>query len=417
MTVTVIGLNQQTAPGNVLDAMSMGADQLHKALAEVMSSDVVSEAVVVSTCNRTEVYVYAERFHDGFRDVRNALGLLSGLEPETFDPHLYVHYHVGAVRHLFEVAAGLDSVVLGEHEILGQVARSWETARVEGAASSALNLVFQRAVECGKKVRTDTDIGRSTASLSHAAVSLLGERRQDLTGASVLLIGTGEVGTSVASALSKAVDVELTVTNRTAARADAVATDLSAATVPFGEIDRALIDADIVIAATGAPDPVLSLEALRGAAAARPTLVMDLAQPADVADGAAELDGVDLCQLSEVQAVANRGIEARQAHVADARIVIDAEIQRYAAASSARQVAPLIGGLHGWADAVREGELERYAAKLANMGDADREAVEALTRSIVAKLLHQPTVTLKDAAGTARGERLADALRELFDQS
>lgn len=417
MTVTVIGLNQRSAPAHVLDQMSMGADELPKALAEVMNSDVVSEAVVMSTCNRTEVYLYAERFHDGFRDVRNALGLLSGLEPETFDPHLYVHYHVGAVRHLFEVAAGLDSVVLGEHEILGQVARAWETARLEGASSSVLNLVFQRAVECGKKVRTDTDIGRSTASLSHAAVSLLGERSADLTGASVLLIGTGEVGTSVATALSKAADVELTVTNRTAARADAVAAELSAATVPFGDIDRALVDADIVIAATGAPEPVLSVEALRLAAEARPTLVLDLAQPADVADGAAELDGVDLCPLAEVQAVANRGIEARQAHVADARTVIDGEIQRYTSASSARQVAPLIGGLHGWADAVREGELERYAAKLANMADADRDAVEALTRSIVAKLLHQPTVTLKDAAGTARGERLAEALRELFDQS
>ncbi|MEL7156677.1 MAG: glutamyl-tRNA reductase [Actinomycetota bacterium] len=417
MTVTAIGLNHRTAPGSVLDQMSLSADRVPKALAEITSSEVVTEAVVLSTCNRTEVYVHAERFHDGFRDVRRALGLLSGLDPEVFDRHLYVHYHVEAVQHLFEVAAGLDSVVLGEHEILGQVARSWETARHEGTAGSVLNLVFQRAVECGKKVRTDTDIGRSTASLSHAAVSVLAERRPTLDGASVLLIGAGEVASSVGTALARTADVSLRVTNRTATTAQRLAAELAAAAIPFDRVDEALFDADIVIAATGAPNPVLSLDALRRAASARPKLILDLALPADLPAGAAEVGGLEICELAEVQAFANRGIEARQAHAADARAVVGNELQRYATASTARQVAPLIGGLHGWADAIREGELDRYAARLANLDGPDREAVEALSRSIVAKILHQPTVTLKDAAGTARGERLAEAIRELFDQS
>lgn len=417
MTVTAIGLNHRTAPPDMLDQLCLAADDIPKALAEITSSDVVSEAVVVSTCNRIEVYVHAERFHDGFRDVRQALGLLSGLDPQSFDRHLYVHYHVEAVQHLFEVASGLDSVVLGEHEILGQVARSWETARSEGTAGSVLNLVFQRAVECGKKVRTDTDIGRSTASLSHAAVSVLAERRPGLDGAAVLLIGAGEVGSSVATALSRGTGVRLQVCNRTSAAAERLAADLAAGVVPYTEIDRALIDADVVIAATGAPEPVLSLDALRVAASARPMLVMDLAQPADVPPGAADLHGLELCELTEVQAFANRGIEARQTHLAAARAVIGDELHRFAAASTARQVAPLIGGLHGWADAIRQGELERYAARLSKLDSRDREAVEALSRSIVAKILHQPTVTLKDAAGTPRGERLAEAMRELFEQS
>lgn len=417
MTVTAIGLNHRTAPSDVLAHVNLAGDRIPKALAEISSSDVVTEAVVLSTCNRTEVYLHAERFHDGFRDVRQALGLLSGLDPSVLDDHLYVHYAAEAAEHLFTVSAGLDSLVLGEHEILGQVARAWEQARIEGTSGSVLNLLFQRAVECGKRVRTETDIGRSTASLSHAAVSLLGERRPDLDGASVLVVGAGEVGAQVAGALARHAPVAISVTNRTAARADALAAELGGRAVPFDRIDDALLDADVVISATGAPTPVLGLDALAAGAAARPMLVMDLALPCDVPEGAETLPGLDLCPLDEVQAFANRGIEARRAHAAEAGELVAEELQRYSAASSARQVAPLIGGLHGWAEAVRSGEFERYAARLSSLEPADREAVEALSRSIVAKLLHQPTVTLKGAAGTARGERLAEAVRELFDQS
>ncbi len=417
MTVTAIGLNHRTAPAEVLEQLSLPADHLPKALAELTSSPVVSEAVVVSTCNRTEVYLHAERFHDGFRDVRQALALLSGVAPEVFDEHLYVHYHLEAADHLFTVAAGLDSVVLGEHEILGQVARSWETARTEGAAGSTLNLLFQRAIECGKRIRTDTEIGRSTASLSHAAVSLLAEHRADLDGAAVLLVGAGEVGAQVAVALTRHAPVELSVTNRTAARAQALAADLGARTVAYENLASAVVASDVVITATGAPQPVVPIDALAAAAAARPRFVLDLAQPRDVPLEAAALDGLELRTLDEVQAYANRGIEARRVHAEAARTLVGEEVQRYAAACSARQVAPLIGGLHGWAEGIRRSEMERYAAKLAGLAPEDREAVEALSRTLVAKLLHQPTVTLKDAAGTARGERLASAVRELFDQS
>ncbi|MDH3679497.1 MAG: glutamyl-tRNA reductase [Acidimicrobiia bacterium] len=417
MTVVAIGLNHRTTPLATLEDLIVAADEIPKALAEVSRSDVVTEAVVISTCNRTEFYVHAERFHDGFRDVREAIALLSGLAPERFDPYLYAHYHDDAARHLFHVTAGLDSVVVGEHEILGQAARAWEQARLEGAAGPVLNLLFQRAIESGKKVRTDTDIGRSTASLSHAAVALVEERRGTLDGASVLLVGAGELGASVATALCRKHRVSLVATNRTDAKAATVAAQLGGTAVPFASLAAALDGIDIVISATGAPGAVIPLEAIESAAADRDLLLLDLAIPRDVPAEAADVDRVQLVELDELQGYANRGLERRRAHVEAARAVVEAELDRYRAASSAREMAPLIGGLHAWADSIRTGELERYAHRLQAMPAEDREAIEALSRSIVAKMLHQPTVSVKGAAGTAKGDRLADAVRELFDLS
>ena len=417
MTVVAIGLNHRSAPSATLERVSFGADVVPKALAEVSRSDVVSEAVVVSTCNRTEIYVHAERFHDGFRHVREALALLSGLAPEHFDPYLYVHYHDDAAAHLFGVTAGLDSVVVGEHEILGQVARAWDQARQEGTSGPVLNLLFQRAIESGKKVRTDTDIGRSTASLAHIALSMLEERRPAVANASVLLVGAGDVATSVAAALIRKHGVDLTVTNRTIERAEHVASELGARVLPFDQLETGLAGADIVVTATGAPQAVISAAAVQQVASTRPLLLLDLALPRDVPAEVATLQGVELIDLAEVQGFANRGIEDRKSHIGAAERVVEAELERYRSGSSARQVAPLIGGLHAWADAIRAGEMERHARRLVDMSESDLEAIEALSRSIVAKMLHQPTITVKDAAGTAKGDRLAEAIRELFDLS
>lgn len=417
MTVVAIGVHHRTAPLELLEQLTFPAETVPAVLAELRASDVVTEAVVLSTCNRIELYVHAERFHDGFRDVRAVLGRLSRVAPDDFDPYLYVKYHSEAVRHLFEVTAGLDSVIVGEHEILGQVNRAWQLAQRERASGPLLNLLFQRAIESGKKVRTDTDIGRSTASLGHAAVSLLRARRDDLDGCSVLVVGAGELGTDVAAALCRKHPVKPIVTNRTAARAEELAERLEGRTVPFDELAHHLAEVDIVICATGAAEPVISVDDLQAATGGRRRLlVLDLALPRDVPAEAATLPGVELIDLAELQAFANQGLEARRAHVEAARAVIDAELERYRTASSARQAAPMIAGLHGWADGIRSAELDRYASRLAALNEGDRATVEALSRSIVAKILHQPTVVLREAAGTAKGDRLAEAVRELFNQ-
>ncbi len=417
MTVIAIGLNHRSAPLDVLERIAIPADGLAKALSEITGSEFVNEAVVLSTCNRTEVYLHAERFHDAYHDVRDALATISGIDLETFVDHLYVHYQDEAVRHLFGVSAGLDSAVLGEHEILGQVKTAWEAARSEGAAGSLLGQLFEHAISCGKRVRTDTGIGRSTASLSHAAVSLVGERVDGFDGLRVLLVGAGDVGSGVATAIAKAGAVRVEVVNRSADRAQGVADSIGGSSVDFADVAASIAEADVVIAATSAPGYVIGVDQVAAARAGRtaPLLVLDLALPRDVDPAVGGLDGVELLVLADLQEFANRGIEQRQTEAVAARQVVAADLERYREASSARQVAPLIGSMHQRADDLRAGEIARYRTRLGELGPEQIEAIDAMTRAMVAKLLHEPSVRLKKAAGTRRGDRLAEAARELFD--
>ncbi|MEZ5342886.1 MAG: glutamyl-tRNA reductase [Acidimicrobiales bacterium] len=418
MTVIAIGLNHRSAPLSVLEQVTFSAEAIPKVLAEVTSSEFVNEAVVLSTCNRTEVFVHAERFHEAYRDVRNSLAVLAGVDDDSFVEHLYVHFHEEAITHLFCVASGLDSAVLGEHEILGQCKIAWETAKAEGAAGSLLNPLFAHAIACGKRVRTDTAIGRRTVSISAAAVDLIAERRHDIDGSRVLLIGAGELGAGVANALNRSAELDIRVANRTRSRAETLAAELDATAVDFAAIDQELADADIVISATGSPGMVLTrdqIEADRDPE--RPLLMLDLAVPRDIDPAADELGFVDLLVLSDLQTFANRGLAERQRQAAVARVLVDEEIERYRNALSASEVSPLLGSLHLWAEAIRQDELDKYEARLGDLDDVQREAIDAVTKAMIKKLLHPPSSRLRDAAGSRRGERLAEATRDLFDLS
>ncbi len=419
MSIVAIGLNYRSAPLDLLERMNLPADRVPKALGELTGGEFVSEAVLLATCNRTEVYVHAEQFHDAYREVRNAFSIITGVDPDDFSDHLYVHYHDDAVRHLFEVAAGLDSAVLGEHEILGQIRTAWETAKAEGVVGRALDSLFSSAIGAGRRVRTDTAIGRRTASISQAAVSLVAESGGDLDGKRVLLVGAGEVGAGVATALSRSVDVNLVVTNRTASKASAIAQTLGGETTPFRDLPLALAEADVVISATGAPGIVISTADIEGArtSSREPMLILDLAVPHDVDPEVTQLDWVSLLTLRDLQEFANRGLQERHKQAAEARLVVVDEVIRYRSARSATEVAPLLGQLHRKAEAIRRGEVEHYQKRLKNLSEAEFEAVEALTHAVVAKMLHDPSIQLRDAAGSRRGDRLAEALRELFDIS
>ena len=202
MPVVVIGVNHRTAPLEVLEAMTVGDAAMGKTLHALRTTEHVSEAVVLSTCNRTEVYAVAEKFHGGYADVRAVLSELTFLDPEDFADHLYVHHDAAAVAHLFEVVSGLDSAVLGEHEIQGQVKVAWERAQREDAAGSTLNLLFRHALEAGKRARSETGIGQGTASVSYAAVALAAQHLGSLEGRRVIVLGAGDMGTSMAESLT-----------------------------------------------------------------------------------------------------------------------------------------------------------------------------------------------------------------------
>ncbi|HEV3225964.1 MAG TPA: glutamyl-tRNA reductase [Acidimicrobiales bacterium] len=418
MSVVVIGMNHRTAPLDLLERTAVDEARLPKVLHDLCARTNLSEAVVLSTCNRIEVYAVAEKFHGGYDDVRNFFVDLSYLPPEEFAEHLYVHYDEAAAAHLFGVAAGLDSAVLGESEILGQVRTAWERARDEGTTGFALNLLFRQALEVGKRVRTETGIGRGITSVAQAAVAMASDRLGSLEGRRVLLLGAGEMGEGMAASLTMAGVADVVVANRTWKTAKDLAARTSGRAVRLADVGAELVNADVLLTSTGASTIMLEhadLASAMGRRDDRPLLIVDIAMPRDVDPAAGALDGVTLLDMDDLRRFVAVGVKGRQREAAKAKVLVDDELQRYNVATTAREAAPLVTALREHGEAVRAAELARLGSKLADLDDRERAAVDALTKGIVAKLLHEPTLRLKDAAGTAKGDRLADALRDLFD--
>ncbi len=417
MPVVVIGVNHRTAPLEVLEAMTVGDDALGKVLHALGTREHVSEAVVVSTCNRIEVYAVAEKFHGGYADIRSVLAEVSFLDPEDFSDHLYVHHDSAAVAHLFDVVSGLDSAVLGEHEIQGQVKGAWERAQGVEAVGPTLNLLFRHALEAGKRVRSETGIGQGTASVSYSAVALAAQEMDGLAGKRAIVLGAGDMGSSMAASLADADVADLVIANRTFDKAKAIARGLDARAVRFADIADELVEADVLFTSTGAASVLLDRAQVEDVVArrgGRPLLLVDIAVPRDIEPSVAELPGVTVLDMDDLTAFADAGLAERRKEVDSVRELLDAELERYLAATSARAVAPVIVALRSAAESVRLAELER-ARNLAALDDDQLAAVDAFTQKLVAKLLHQPTVSLREAAGTAKGDRLVQALRDLFD--
>ncbi|MXW99786.1 MAG: glutamyl-tRNA reductase [Acidimicrobiaceae bacterium] len=418
MSLVVVGCNHRATPLGLLERMTVAPDDLPKALHDLAAAEHLSESVLLSTCNRIEVYAYAERFHGGYADVRELIARHSGLPPETVGDELYAHHDADAVRHLFAVAAGLDSVVVGEHEVLGQVRDAWQAARSEGTVGAVLEPLFRRAVETGKRARTETGIARGISSLSHAAVALAAERLGGLAGRRVLVLGAGEVAAGTLKSLADAHPDDIAVASRTPERAVAAAQLCGGRAVALAELDTALTSADVAITTTGATEIVLEhsdIDAVTARRAGAELLIVDVAVPRDVDPAARELPGVTLLDMDDLGEFVERERSGRTQEIDSVQAIIDEEVEFYLAEASAREVAPLIAALRGRAELLSSSELERHAARLADLSPAQRAAVESLLRGVVNKLLHEPTIRLKDAAGHARGDRLAEALRDLFD--
>jgi glutamyl-tRNA reductase len=416
MSIVVIGVNHRTGPIDLLERVAIPGDALGKVITGLVSRANIREAAVLSTCNRTEVYAVAERFHGAYADIRDFFCELGGLQPDELHPHLYSQHDDAAVSHLFEVASGLESAVLGESEILGQVRGAWEAAQVEGGARTTLNLLFRHALETGKRARTETGIGKHTTSVSHAAVDMAHEHLGSLAGRKVLVVGAGEMGEGIAVALVGAGATDITVTNRTDARAEHLAQRVGGRIVPFADWGAAIDDADVLLTSSGAGTFIdHEFVAAHRASTTSPLLIVDIAVPRNVAPDVMSVPGVTLLNLDHLRDWAARGLAQRQAEADKVRDIVGEEVERFGMEATARQAAPLVAQLHEKADAVRTAELERFHNRLAALDPAQRETVEALTKGIVAKLLHQVSVRLKDDAGTPQGERNAAAVRELFD--
>ncbi len=418
MSVIVVGLNHRTAPVELRERVAVPSSRMVKALHDLSGREHLAEVVLLSTCNRTEIYARSTKFHSAVSDVLEFLSEQGSAPPEDFSEHLYTYYDDSAVSHLFGVAAGLDSMIVGEDEILGQVRAAWQLAESEGASGQAMARVFRHAIELGKRVRTDTAIGRRALSVSSAAVALAERTMFSLRGRSVLILGAGDVAEGLGRALIAAGVGEVVVANRTHARAVALAERLGGRAVPLGELQDVLTSVDVLLTATDSTEVHVEradVEAVMERRGGVPLLIVDVAVPRDVDPGAAQIPGVTLRDVDDLHQLTEAAMDERRREVDTVREIIGEELERFQTDRAAREVAPLVTSLRDRAEVVRQSELLRFRTKLGARDEETRNTVEALTHGNNNKLLHEPTVRLKAAAGTARGELYSDAISSLFD--
>jgi glutamyl-tRNA reductase len=421
VAIVAVGYNERDMSLDDFEDVAIAGRDLAKALHVIRDSRHISEAVVLSTCLRTEVYAVVERLHDGLADIEeffcsctrstSDVSLLSG--------HLSCWIDDMAISHLFEVAAGIDSSVPGEGEILRYVRNAAELAHQEYTAGRILGSLFSHAIDAGERVQTEMGTASGTALLARAAVALAAKHLGDgLSGRAVLVVGAGVMAKGVCTALAQTPSTGVVVANRTVKQATRISKDSGAKAVSLSRLSQELRRADLVLSATASSQPVLALERVARAMRSRqdrPLLIVDLAIPRDVDPGVADFEGVTLFDLGDIRRYAETQMATHQAEIAAVRVILGEEIERYWLSSPARSVAPVVAALQTRAEAIRQAEIDRQRARLTALGPEATELVETITRRTVAKLLHEPTVRAKEAAGSPRGDRLAESLRNLFD--
>ena len=417
MSILAVGMSHRTADMRVLERATVSADEVGKVLDELLGCAGVSEAVLVSTCNRVEVYAVVEAFHAGLADVVQVLARHSGVDAAELYEHLYVHYASAAAEHLFRVAAGLDSMVVGESQILGQARAAYNAAREAGTVGRTLHELIQQALRVGKRVQSETGldkVGRSVVSeaLADAAAALGG-----LAGRRAMIVGAGSMGGLAAAALRRAGVESVVIANRTQANGARLAESLREHGVPAGAVGltglaEQIAIADLVISCTGSVGVVIDTTEVPARPADRPLVVCDLGLPRDVAPGVTGLAGVTVVDLESLQrrlGAAPAGLDTGRA----GEIVAD-ELRGYLATQRSAEVTPTVTALRRRAAEVVEAELLRLESRLPALDAAVREELGKTVRRVVDKLLHTPTVRVKELASGPAGAGYADALRELF---
>jgi glutamyl-tRNA reductase len=436
VSVVVVGLNHRHASLDQLERLAVSAEQAPKALRSLTERSHIAEAVVLSTCNRVEVYALVHRFHGGVADVRNFLCEWGGFAPEDLDGLTYEYHDERAASHLFSVACGLDSVVVGERQVARQVKQALLTARSEQACGSRLGLVFERALRVARRVRTGTRLSETASSMLEAGVAAARAHTGPLAQRTVLLVGAGKVGAMAARALAPPTVQRLLVTNRTPDRADRLV-EHGAVAVPLDGLSDALAASDLVISSTTSRDPIITRQVLDDVMRRRPDrplVIVDLAVPRDVAGDCREVPGVTVLDVDAVSvavtaddATAHDGIldggdttggdttsGGATDDVGRARALVAEEVATLTAWQRARPIEPTVAALRRRAEDVRASELARLASRLDSLDQRQREAVELLTRGIINTLLHEPTVRLKASDGDDAADR-AEVVRHLFD--
>ncbi len=417
MEILVIGLNHSTAPVEIRERITFPGDESGAVTRAMLDIEGVEEAIILSTCNRAEVLVTADNVSQAAEKLVDMIGRIHGLHADAFQGFLHVKQGTDAVRHLFRVASSLDSMVVGEPQIVGQVKEAFRRATNALTTGPILNRLMHRAFFTAKRIRTETGIGMAAVSVAYVAVELAVKILGNLKDKRVLLVGAGEMAELAARHLLNQVEEPIVVVNRTFDNAASLASELRGSAIPMNELEEALVGADVVITSTGSPEPLICARAMKTVMKQRrfrPVFLIDIAIPRDVEPVVHEVDGVYLYNIDDLQLVVQENVgERRQEAIRGEAIVVD-EVAKFMDWTRSLESAPTIVALLNKLEEIRAGELGRLNGKLAEMTDDHREAVEQITRSIINKIAHDPIVFLKHTGATARSNLYLDIAQRMF---
>ncbi len=422
MKILLLGLSHKTAPIEVREKLSFSSAMLRSALTHFDHThpqahlEDVREGVILSTCNRLEIYTLVREAEVARQSMVDFLSQACDVPPEQFINHLYVAQDEEAVNHLFRVAAGLDSMVLGEPQILGQITEAYEAALSQAAVGTVLSALFRAAIHAGKRVRTETSISVNPASISSVAASLAGQLLGDLSQRHVLLIGAGEMGAVAVRALVKRGVTKITVANRTYKNAEQLANAWGGRAIAFTQLPETMATADIIITSTGAPHTILNRELLEPAMSTRPDhplFIIDIAVPRDVDPNVTEIPNVHLRDIDDLQSQAKDNVRERESEIPLVEAIIEKEAGQYLKWLASLDVVTTITDLRRRTEEIRQGEMERLFNRL-ELDEREREQIAVMTHRLINKILHDPTLRLKAEAANGNGAIFINTARQLF---
>ena len=417
MQLLLVGVSHRTAPIELRERLDFSARGVDRALTALSGTGAHHEAAIVSTCNRVELYVACDDSNAARGAIQHFLSEFHGIPREQLAPHIYSKTGHEAASHLYRVAAGLDSMVMGEPQILGQVKEAYGVASQMGCTGPLLNKLFHSAFAAGKRVRSETALAEGAVSVSYAAVELARKIFGTLKGRTVLVIGAGEMGKLTAVHMQSQGIGRLIITSRTAAHAEALASSIGGSSMPWDALSTSLVEADILITATGASTPIISRAVIARtmkARRSRPLFIIDIAVPRDVEANAGDLEQVFLYNIDDLQAVVQENISKRGTEATDAEKIIGQEVAKFVSWLNSRGAVPTIVALRQRFESVRQSELRRLEPKMASLPPEARARVDEITRLIMEKLLINPTEQLKSASDADTVAAYSDALTRLF---
>jgi len=414
MLLSLVGLNHNTASIEMREKLASGTVDLAEAL--MLLHERVGGGIILSTCNRTEIYVVGDDAGITQKKATDFVHVLSRTPAKVLRPHLYSYVHEEAVRHLFRVASGLDSMIVGEHEILGQVGRALEMAEDMKVTPAPLLNLFRQAISVGRRVRDETHISRNALSVSSVAVAMANRTFGDLSACQVLVVGAGEAGRLATQVLVGNGVSQIVVASRSYESAVRLASEIGSGAVPMRSIEEALSTSDIVVTCTNSPHYILERAVVNKAMASRPKrslVVIDIAVPRDVSPDVKEIRNVFLYDIDGLSDVSESNLREREEEVEEVQRIVDVEVERFVRWWNSIGMTPMIGALVNKAEDIRRERFEKTLSKMNEISEEDRASIEEMTKSIVRRLLHDPILCLK----RSNGSQLGPMVREIFNLS